>query len=118
MKTVTKYISDDGVEFLTKEECLSHEEKVEKVITAMMMHDDPALKLVILVSQIYTVLGIDVPSREGYIDLFHSHKPCAYYCTLWRFFADYKNQYPTLFNLFSDALEEYVEMYGEFAQHD
>ncbi len=118
MKTVTKYIANDGVEFMDRDKCLLHERKVEQIVSEVSSHNDPAMALISFVEAIKLLLNISVPSHEGYIELFSSHKPCSFHCTLWRFVVDYSKDYPTVYKLFSDTLDRYIELYGEPAKCD
>lgn len=118
MKIVTKYISDDGVEFTDRDKCLSHEEKVKTVIQVAAQTGNPVDDMICLLSAIRGILGLKIPSFEGYIELFSTRKPCSFQCSLWRFLADYSKDYPTVYKLFSDTLDRYIELYGEPAKHD
>lgn len=113
MKEVTKYVANDGVEFLTAKECLSHEAYMEYIANHVNAHkDDPSEALITLMKEVQTVLDIRL-SYDNYVAIFRNHKPCAFACSLWRILADYANDYPTVFSLYTEYMTKYVELYGE-----
>ena len=114
MKEVTRYVADDGKEFISEEQCLSYESNRKEIILKVDSNkDNPSDALIALMTAFRDILGKSLVSYDGYVELFSNHKPCAYACSLWRVFGDYEHDYPYIYDLYHKYMEEYVALYGE-----
>ena len=114
MKKITKYVAEDGVEFLNEEECITHENNVQHIFEEIDgFQNNPSEALIVFMAEVQNRLGIELVSYEGYVNLFKDHKPCAHHCSLWRTLADYSNDYPTIFKAYGELIDAYIALYGE-----
>lgn len=113
MEKVTKYIADDGVEFLNPKDCLCHEACVAYVSKKVNEHEnDPVEALITLMTEAKNIFDIRIGSYDNYVSLFRSHKPCAYSCALWRVLCEYYSDYPVLDKLYDKFMNDYIKLYG------
>lgn len=114
MKKITKYVTEDGVEFLNKEECIAYENNVQYIIEEInKLQNNPSEALITFMTEVQNKLGIKLVSYEEYVNLFKNHRPCAHHCSLWRVLADYSNYYPTIYQSYVKLIDDYIALYGE-----
>ena len=114
MEIVTIYRAKDGREFMSAEECTTYEDNTQAVLTKVNEHKgNPSEALIALMTGVQDILGISLVSYDGYVKLFGEHRPCAYACSLWRVLSDYSHDYPTIFAMYGEIMNDYIALYGE-----
>ena len=113
MRQITKYIAEDGVEFLDMDRCISHENDTRTIHAKVSeLRDNPSEALIALMTGVQDILGINIVDYDGYLKLFKNHRPCAHHCTLWRILADYTHEHPTISSLYNELIKDYISLYG------